>query len=184
VWAVYQGTGDLLVHSKVHRVRVGNPLSSEEDRLAHDFFTDEVGLSLYLGGSQSPFLSEGMELLEDIAGRYKETLLGAKAATTVASSVARPFFRLQDGVMSKTHSAEPEKALALTEPALELYRSEDSKPLNIAYHQLARSRAEFLQTLDQNEKAKEELAALQEDLKDRGVNKVVLSDIKAYRESL
>jgi hypothetical protein len=184
VRAVYQGTGDLLVPSNLHRVRVGNPLSREQDQLAHDFFTDEVGMSLYLGGSQSPFLSEGMGLLEDVARRYQDTPLGAKAATTVASSIARPFFRLQDGVMQKTHSADPEMALALTEPALEVYRREGSSSLNMAYHELARGRAGFLEALDQNEKAKEELAAARDDLEDRGVNRTVLADIETHRESL
>jgi len=184
VRAVYQGAGDLLVTSNVHRVRVGYPPSADEERLAQDFFTYEVGMSLYLGGSRSPFLSQGMDLLEDMADRYKDTLRGAKAATTVASSVARPFFHLQDGVMTKTHDAEPEKALALTEPAVELYKREEAKSLNITYHRLVNSRVKSLEALGENDRAKKELAALHDDLEGRGVNEVVLEDIKAYQESL
>ena len=182
--ALYQGTGDLLIPSNVHRVRVGNPPSKEEDRIAQDFFSYEVGMSLYLGGSRSPFLSKGMDLLEDIADRYNDTLLGAKAAATVARSVARPFFRLQDSVMVKTHDAEPERALALTEPALEVYKSEEANALNIGYHRLVRGRAESLEALDENEKAKAELATLHDDLRARGVNETVLAEIKAHEENL
>lgn len=184
VRAVYQGAGDLLIPSNVHRVRVGYPRSTDEERLAQDFFTYGVGMNLYLGGSRSPFLSQGMDVLEEMADRYKDTLRGAKAATTVAASVARPFFHLQEGVMTKIHDAEPEKALALTEPAVELYRREEAKTLNLSYHQLVNSRVKSLEALGDDDKAKEELAALHDDLEGRGVNEVVLADIRASQESL
>jgi sulfur transfer complex TusBCD TusB component (DsrH family) len=96
----------------------------------------------------------------------------------------RPFFHLQDGVMVKTHDAEPDRALALTEPALEVYKREEAKALNIEYHRLVRSRAESLEALDENERAKAELATLHDDLEARGVNETVLADIKAYQENL
>ena len=184
VRAVYQGNGNLLIPSNVHRVRVGYPRSTDEERLAEDFLTYQVGMSLYLGGSRSPFLSQGMDVLEEIADRYKDRLVGAEAATTVAASVARPFFHLQDSVMTKTHDADPERALALTEPAVALYRREEERALNITYHRLVDSRVKSLEALGENDKAKEELAALHDDLEGRGVNEVVLADIKAYQESL
>lgn len=141
-------------------------------------------MSLYLNGSQSPFLSQGMELLESIADRFKDTLLGAKVATTVANSVARPFFRIQDGVLTKTHSADPAKALQLTESSLALYKGEKSKLLNIPYHQLVRQRAQCRVAMGQNAQAKQEIDTLRRDLAERGVNEPVLNEIKAYEDSL
>jgi hypothetical protein len=184
VRAVYQGAGDLLIPSNVHRLWIGYPRSTEEERLASDFFTYGVGMSLYLGGSRSPFLSQGMDLLEEIADRYKDRLFGAKAATTVAASEARPFFHLQDGVMTKIHDADPERALVLTEPAVALYRREEERALNIPYRRLVDSRVKSLEALGENDKAKEELATLHDDLEGRGVNEVVLADIKADQARL
>jgi len=184
VRAVYQGNGDVLIPSNIHRVRVGSPPSKEEDRIAQDFFTYQVGMSLYLGGSHSPFLSKGTELLEAIAERYKDTLIGAKVATTLAASIARPFFRIQEGVLTKTHSAEPEKALALTAPALAVYKREKARSLNIAYHQLVRSRGEHMVSLGRNAEAKKELTALRKDLAATGVNEPVLNEIKTYEETI
>ncbi len=184
VRAVYQGGGDVWIPSNLHRVRVGLPASKEDDRMAQDFFTYQVGMSLYLNGSRSPFLSKGMELLESIAERQKDTLLGAKAATTLAACAARPFFRIQEHALTKTHSADPEKALALTAPALALYKRERVRSLNMAYHQLVRSRTGYLVTVGQNAEAKKELGALRKDLAARGVNDPVLHGIKSYEETL
>lgn len=187
VRALYQGTGSMLIPSNVHRVRVGRPPSKEEDRIAQDFFSYEVGMSLYLNGSLSPFLAKGMTLLESMADRYKDTLAGAKVATTLAASVARPFFRIQDRqnpVLTETHSADPKKALTLTAPALSTYKREKEKSLNIAYHQLVRSRAGYMVTLGQRAQAKKEVVALRQELAARGVNELVLNDIKGYEDSL
>jgi len=182
--AVYQGAGDLLIHSNVHRIRIGNPLSKEEDRIAQDFFGYEVGMCLYLNGSRSPFLAKGLEILESIADRYKDTLLGVKVATTLAASAARPFFRIEERKLKKTYAANPKKALDLTEPALALYKREKAMSLSLAYHQVVRSRAEYLKTIGKKEAAKKEIAALGKDLADRGVNAPVLKDIKAFEKSL
>lgn len=185
VRAVYQGTGEILIPSNVHRVRIGRPFTKEEDRIAQDFFSYPVGMSLYLNGSQSPFLSKGMELLESVADRFKDSLLGAKVAAIVANSVARPFFRIQDGlVMTKTHSADPAKALQITETALALYKRETSKLLNIPYHQLVRQRSECRVAMGQKAEAKQEIDSLRRDLEERGVNEPVLNEIKAYEDSL
>lgn len=185
--AVYQGSGDILIPSNVHRVRIGRPFTKEEDKIAQDFFSYQVGMSLYLNGSQSPFLSKGMEVLESVADRFKDTMVGAKTATMLANSVSRPFFRIVDRenpVLTQTHSAAPDKALALTASALELYKQEKSKSLNIGYHQLVRNRAGYMINQGQKAEAKKEVAELYKDLAERGVNKPVLDEIKTFQESI
>jgi len=184
VRAVYQGAGNMLIPSNVHRVRIGKPLTKEEDRIAQDFFSYQVGMSLYLNGSRSSHLSDGMGVLESIAERYKDTLLGVKVATTLADSTARPFFRIKDRVLTRTYSADAEKALVLTEPALALHKREKTKSLNIAYHQLVRRRTDYMVKLGRNAEAKKEVATLRKDLAARGVKESVLSRIKAYEESI
>ena len=92
--AVYQGPGDVLILSEAHRIRVGVPASKELDRAAQNYFTNEVGMTLYLQGSRSPYLKKGVEIFEDLAARQKDTELGAKISVALANGVSRPFFRI------------------------------------------------------------------------------------------
>ncbi len=187
VQAIYQGMGDLLIPSNIHRIRIGHPESKEEDHLAQDFFNHEVGMSLYLNGSQSPYLAKGMACLESMADRYQNTALGHQLATTLAHSASRPFFRISDAaqpVLKKVHSADPQKALKLTQPVLAMYQDEKRKAFNMAYHQLVRYRTALRSELGQAKEAKTEISTLQRDLKNRGVNPSVLDDLQAYEASL
>jgi hypothetical protein len=191
VRALYQGPGDTLIPSNIHRIRVGHPTSKEEDRLAQDFFTYPVGMSLYLGGSQSSHLEQGMDTLREVAARFTDSLVGAKAASVVAESVARPFFQIQEKdkqrILRQTHRPQPEEALQLTEPVLSVYRSaagREARALNLGYHHLIRNRSKYLAQVDQEQRAREELATLREDLAKRGVHEPVLEEIRAYEQSL
>ena len=184
VRALYQGPGDLLIPSNVHRVRVGRSLSVAEDRLAQDFFTYQVGLNLYLGGSPSPHLTNGLNTLREVAERYRDTWAGAKAALVVANSAAQTFFRVEGQVLTKTQSADPAAAVAITEPALERYRREGGRPLNLEYHQLVRARADWLADVDDRDRAREEVATARRDLEARGVNQVVLEELAAFAAAI
>jgi len=187
VRAVYQGAGDVEIISNIHRIRIGAPVTQEEDREAQDFFKPEVGLSLYLKGSQSPFLEKGMQVLESIARKRGDSLIGAKIASIVASSVADNFFRIQDPMKAKlikTHSSDPKLALELTSPALKLFHREKVRELNLLYHGLVRERAQCHQAAGQAEEAKKEVAVLRKDLAALGVNAPILDEIKAFELSL
>lgn len=187
VRAVYQGAGDVLITSNLHRIRIGTPMSKEEDRLAQDMFSHAVGLSMYLNGSRSPFLTKGMDVLQEVAERRAETALGIRAARIVAHSYSRPFYRIEDvqnPTLVRAFDAEPEKALALTASALKYYHAHPSKDLNIAYHALVKSRSSLLVATDQKAAAKKEVTTLIKDLGNRDVNQVVLDDIKAFQESI
>ncbi len=186
--AVYQGGGDILIPSNTLRLRVGRPFSKEEDRLAYDFFSFEVGMSLYVQGSQSPFLAKGMDVLNTVVERYKNTLLGAKAAAVIARSVGEPFFRIEERkgehALVKSHRADPAEALRITQPFLTVYKKQTDPQLNIPYHQLVRHRAELMTAMGDQAEAKKEVAALRKDLANRGVNESVLETIKDFETSL
>lgn len=177
VRAVYQGAGDVLITSNVHRVRVGRPWSREEDRLAQDFFASETGLSLYLGGSRSRHLAKGLNLLEEMIARYGRTIVGAKLATAVAPGIGRRFFSVGGEALQCTHAADPEGALAITAPALEVFRQEPHRALNLSYHRLVKQRARLHRTIGKPEAARQEFTTLRSDLAQRGVNAAVLADI-------
>jgi hypothetical protein len=185
--ASYQPSADMQVYSSLHRIRVGRPVSKEEDRLAQDVFRHEVGMSLYLGGSQSPFLRTGMDRLEDLAERYPDSPVGAKAALIVANSIAKPFFRIDDPTtpkLTQAHAPDPARALKLTAPALEQFRKSDDPAGNLAYHQLVRSRVGYLLDQGKAKDAKQEMTTLLSDLGKRGVNASVLNDIEADTAAL
>lgn len=183
VRAVYQGFGDLAVPSNTLRLRVGNPTRVEEDVFADEYFTHEVGLCLYLGGSESPFLEAGMSTLERAAGEFRGTMLAARAAETLGQSAGRSFFRIEDAdaevKLAEAHAADPERQLELTAQAVEVYQERDDPHLNLSYHRLVRDRAEALIAADRHKEASEELSTLGKDLEARGVNEVVLEDIQA-----
>jgi hypothetical protein len=167
VRAVYHGAGDLLITSNIHRVRISNPVSKEQDHLAQDMFSTAVGLSMYLQGSRSPFLETGMNLLSEVADHDPTTGLGIKAASIVANSLHRPFYRIQDSknpALVKAYKAEPEKALSLTNEAVKHYHSHGQKAQNIDYHELVKARAKLLAETDQKALAKKEVSTLMKDL--------------------
>jgi hypothetical protein len=184
--AVYQGHGDFLVTSNTLRIRIGAPISQEANRLAQDYFSDRVGLSLYLQGSPSPFLRKGVDVLKDLADRYKNSLLGANTAIALAQGVSSPFFRVagpENGTgpqkMVMAAQADPKEALKLTDMPLKLLRERDDKLLNLAYARVVRRRAEYHKAAGTPGKAKSELSELQKHLAARGANPPV---IKSYAD--
>jgi hypothetical protein len=189
VRAIYRGraSGGVLIPSNVARIRIGNQPSTIDERGAYEFFTYPTGMSLYLHGSFSPALADGMQTLETLAKEQSETLLGAKIASRIAPNIARPFFRIKDKKLTQIHPGDPQKALKLTDPAVKVFRKlkgEDAKALNISYHKLVRGRIQLLTTVGQTDKAKQEAVDLLRDLSKRGVKKTVLSDIKTFEENL
>jgi hypothetical protein len=177
--AVYQGNGDVLIPSDIHRVRIGVPSDNELDRKAQDYFTHSVGLALYLQGSRSPFLKNGTAVLQQLADQYRTSALGTKLAVTLANGVSKPFYRVvgdnpDETQLKQTETADPQQALALTQPALELYRKDDSKSNNLAYSRLVLRRADYFRAVGDASRADGELAQLSNDLANRNANKAVV----------
>jgi hypothetical protein len=185
VRAVYQGFGDLALPSNTHLIRVGYPAGAAQEALAGDYFTQEVGLNLYLGGSPSPFLASGLETLEQAATAkdFKGTMLAARAAETVGRSAGRSFYRVEyerdEASLTEYQSPDPTAQLKLTQTALDTYRKAKDPHLNIAYNRLTRERAAALAEIGQTEEAQQELSKAESELKKQGVNDAVLEDIRA-----
>jgi hypothetical protein len=194
VRALYQGGGDVLIPSGIHRLRVGSPMSRDADRLAQDFFSYAVGMNMYLGGSPSPHLERGLVVLKTVAERFPDEIAGAKAAITVARSEANDFFRVQhaagtrgtgtrtgqQNTLVRTQQADPDAALAQSESALEFFRRTPTAALNLEYHELVRERAEWHSRIGDSRAAATEIANLQDDLGSRGVNETVLREIAEF----
>ncbi|MGZ5436044.1 MAG: hypothetical protein ACXW3F_08185 [Pyrinomonadaceae bacterium] len=192
--ALYQGAGDLLIPSDVHRLRVGNPLTKDLDVTAQDYFSYEVGMNLYLEGSRSVYLEKGLTLLTDMSNKYKDSLLGAKIATTVANSLTKSFHSIKGGrgldrsteslKLTKSHDADPQAALGITEPAVELMRKRKQKSLNLSYRQIVGQRVDCLMALQRPDQASQELHQLHDDLKTTGANAPVLRQIDTLADQI
>jgi hypothetical protein len=184
--AVYQGHGDMLVTSNTLRVRVGSP-SQEADRLAQDYFSDQVGLSLYLQGSRSPYLKKGFDTLRDVSDRFAGSLLGVKTATALANGLSQPFFRIEDPTsqkLVKSASADPGEALKVTEKPLDLLRTSTDRILNLTYARVVRRRAQYHEDAGSVGQARTELSNLQRDLASRGANTDVINGYAKLAENL
>jgi hypothetical protein len=185
VRAVYHGLG-LTLSSNTLKVRVGRPMTRDEDRFAMDFFTHPVGMTLYVEGSQSPFLAKGMDCLQEAAEQFAGSTLSMAAAKTVARSVGRSFYRRKDNgpKLMLTHKADAREALKLTAPSIGFYREHKRKAFNLPYHQLVRERAALLTQVGARDQASAELQNLRSDLQAREVHPPVLAAIKSYEDSL
>jgi hypothetical protein len=184
VRAFYQGLGDALIASNLHRIVIGRPFSREEERDAQDVFSYETGVALYLNGSSSSFLETGMDQIRGLADRYKESPVGAHAAFVLARNLARPFYPIKDNARVEARAAEPDEALALTEPAIQQQKRDDTTFTNLVYHELRRTRADLMVAMGEKPEAKKELRALARELKKGGVNQPVLDEIRAYAADL
>jgi len=189
--ALYQGAGDLLIPSNTMRLRVGQPASPEIDRRAQDFFVYQVGMNLYLRGSQSPHLKQGLDFLQELCERHANTVMGAELARTIMRAVAEPFYRFEKpkgdtptrAVLTCTKQPDPNAALRFTDKALKVYRANKQKILNLGYGDLVRQRAEYHASMGDTDAARRELTTLGSDLASRGANAPVLDDIAQLAKS-
>jgi len=177
VRAIYSTEG-IVQASNTLPLRVGFPVTREEDRFAPEFFTREVGLTLAFEGSMSPHLSKGLDALTEAAERFGGEPLGVKAATAVAQSVGDDFYRRKEDKMVKHHSADPERALALTDAGLASYQKGGGPANNLAYRKLVELRRDLHVKADNTAAAKSEVETLAKDLGSRGVNPTVLAQVK------
>lgn len=181
--AVYHD-GLLTAVSNVATLRVGAPMTRDEDRLAADWFTNPVGLTVALGGSMSPHLDPGLDTLREAAGRFADNEVGMSAAQVLAAGIGDDFYRRQGDEVVRSHEADPETALALTEAALQAHKAKGDKATNLAYRTLVEHRAGLHVAAGRPAQARKELSSLATALTRRGANPNVVADVKAEAESL
>jgi len=200
VRAMYHGLDGMLVISNVHELRVGTPLSHDEEKDAQDFYSRSAGLALYLGGSDSAFLQSGMDCLREISEKYEKSPIGAHLSLVLAQNLSRPFRRLvevdrekievegkqMEVIKSKRaeRKADPQEALNLVNKALQQQEQDEATFENITYHYCRRTKADLLADIGQQDEAQKELDRLIHYLRGRGVKEDVLSEIDTYKGTL
>ncbi len=106
---------ELVARSPTLRIRIASPKTTDEERDAMQFFTDDVGLYLALGGS--PALSGARDRLESIVerrrGQTKDPLV-AHVRRAMAIEQSRGYVRYRDGKFI-AEGPHLERAVALIE---------------------------------------------------------------------
>lgn len=184
VRAVYHGPGNMLVPSNIERMRVGHPRSREEDRLAQDFFSYQSGAALYLGGSHSDFLSDGMATLMKAIDVDKTSLAAAKTAARIAYGVGQPFHDVDDETVRCVSNGDVRQALQLTGLAEKTFRATRSPHLNFALERVVRARAGLLCRQGDVDKAHDAMVDLAETLDRGGVKPRIVAAVTADAQEL
>ncbi len=192
--ATYHDPMGVSFPSAVHALRVGNPAGREEDRMASDVFTRDVGLAMYLDGSSAPALKGAMDVLREVADRFTDSLAGVHAALTVAKAEARSHFRLEEEEKGKeeeerprltlSHAPDPEEVLKVTQQAARLLAGLEGAAVNLLHHELVRDRAHALVSAGRPGEGRKEVRSLRRTLQKRGVNAPVLEEIERFAVSL
>jgi hypothetical protein len=167
IQAIYQGFENIVIPSNILRIRVRPPVSNEEDNMAYDFFTYQVGMNLYLRGSQSSFLADGKRKLEEIFNLGISNSMNAKIAYILACTENKSFFKIVGGKLEQTHKPCPEKVITITKPAKDYYLKAlkaKQKEFNIPYRNIAQTRINAYKQLNKLNDAKEELMDLSSNL--------------------
>ncbi|TVP46569.1 MAG: hypothetical protein EA350_06835 [Gemmatimonadales bacterium] len=191
IQATYHDPMGVSFPSTVLALRVGNPAGREEDRMASDVFTREVGLAMYLDGSDAPMLRGAMDVLREVADRFQDSLAGVHAALAVAKSEARSHFRLEDGEkkegrprLALSHAPDPEEVLRVTQQAARHLARVEAPAVNLLHHEVVRDRARALASAGRAGEGKKEMRSLGRTLRKRGVHAPVLDEIERFATSL
>jgi hypothetical protein len=182
VWAWYRAAGGRTLPSNVHRVRVGFPFERAEDRLAQDYFSYPVGLSLYLRDHRAfqakqaeNILRDALHVGGDAPGRT------ARIAAFLAQAASEPFYEVKKREVKVKKAANAKTALALGQQAQERYLEvtdrQEKKRLNLALRKVGCQRVKTIARNDGPEEATAELQRLLAQLSEREVPANVRAEI-------
>jgi hypothetical protein len=161
-------------------------VTSPDDRiggLAHRYFQHDVGMAYVLGGSQSPRLRHHSAFLRLLAEMRPGTLGAADLATKIAGGIARPFHVVDDGILRVDKQANPDRALQVTQQALETYESISADRLvNLIHARLSLARASFHEMKADKPEAAKEVEGLLVHLRRRHVHEYVTKDLERRLE--
>jgi hypothetical protein len=180
VKAAYYGCGGMATVSNRHRVVVGAPSSTVEDRLSQNWFSSSMGMILYLQGSPSPFLSKGVDLLNEVMERFPGSMIAVVAAEALARTAGMDLFEIDRGsspALRRIHSADTTRAVEILDQAIRFFKQARSRHFNIPYHRMARRLSDYKRIAGDERGARSVLRELGKDLEARGVRKQVISDI-------
>jgi len=188
VRAVYNFFG-LPIPSNVMTIKIKYPNSAKEATLAQDYFSKEVGLSLYMNGSKSEHLAKGMACIQKVQQMAaKDSALAAKLAMPLSNALAQPFHKIalikNKKQVKQVYKGNPKEALdLLTTPVAYCIKNKQMHN-NLFFEKAIHSKVDCFLDMNDKKEAKEELQLLNKHLSGRNVNQNVLSEIDKKIQAL
>ena len=181
---VYHGFGGIPIPSNIYEVKIGNPESSKEDKDGMEFYSKNSGMALYVNGSDSPFLQQGMQVLNRLSKEYTDSSVGAQISLLLAKNLSRPFHRVIDSKRIETRKADPATALDLLKTSVHQHEKDEETFTNLSYHDCRRTEADILNNMGKKDEAKSILKDLVSYLDSKKVKQYVLDEITSYSKAL
>lgn len=187
IQAAMQINGHNIVSNKL-RLRVLPPTGYDQEFLAQDYFSEEVGRILAFDGSR--FFEKGNDILREVTEKLSDHAVALHAHIALAKPLAFDYQFLDFSKNSDTRgkikiiSAQPDEARKHFTSALTKHNQIAAKTLsNIDYHQYMVTYSEFLSNQEENKEAAEVQNVLYQTLSERNVLDSVLQKIKNRGET-
>jgi hypothetical protein len=179
--ALHRDVEDLI--SNELYLRVAPPRSYEEELIAQEVFTQDVGRVLAVRGSE--VLSSANDVLRRVVDRLDDRRIAIHAAVALAAPEAKDYKVLttdpttEAGLQVKTRDAKPQEARRLLDQALTARREDAAETLgHIGYLRETDAASEFLADAGDPSAAAESQSAAYETLSNRTVgDRKVLSSV-------
>ncbi|WP_221781146.1 hypothetical protein [Priestia aryabhattai] len=175
------------VVSNILKIRVFPPAGYEQEFLAQDFFSEEVGRILAFDGSR--FIEKGNDILREVTEKLSDHAVALHAHVALAKPLAYDYKFLDLNGNSDTRGkvkiipAQPGEAHKQFASALTQHEQLAAKTLgHIDYNEYMRTYSKFLGDQGENKKAAEIQSVLYQTLSERNVLDRVLQEIKNQRE--
>ena len=118
IQATIQVNGEDIISQPLN-LRVAPPRGYEEERIAQDFFTEEVGRVLAFDGSR--YLESGTDTLREVVDKLADSRVAVHANMALASMLVGDYKELvqgEDGLRIDVHKPQPDQAATFLSNAL------------------------------------------------------------------
>jgi hypothetical protein len=118
IQATIQVNGEDIISEPLN-LRVSPPRGFEEEKIAQDFFTEDVGRVLAFDGSR--YLESGVDTLREVANKLADSRVAVHANMALASMLVGDYKELaqgEDGLRIDVHKSQPDEAAELVSKAL------------------------------------------------------------------
>lgn len=181
--AVYYNFG-VPIPSEVVAITIAHPTSIKEQRDSLKYYSPVAGMVLYLNGSDSPYLAEGIRDLKQISQEYVESNVGAQISMALAENLSRPFHRVINGKRVKVREAKPGEALGLIDRAFTQLTKDKSNLSDTAYQHTVLRKANILASEGKVKEANGEVSDLKNYLESKRAKKELIDATARYSEAL
>ena len=174
--------GDQIIVSNALALSVSAPISEEEERLAQDIFTDDVGRTLTFGGTR--YFDGANTALQNVAERLSDRRIALHARLALARPDTRNYKILAKdrGEGFRVGDAKPDQAKKALDDVLIASGADAAESLgHIEYRQKLEDYRSFLESVGDKDGAASCQSALINVLSGRRVLKRVIEELEGYR---